>query len=164
MKQLVLVRHAKAEDALPGQADFDRLLHRKGLRDADTMARRLKRSNHVIDRILTSPAPRARGTADIFARVLNVATGEVLIDERLYTAEPNEFLNVLFEHGGDRQCVLIAAHNPGISEFADKLSAERSIETMPTCAVVTMRFDIAAWTDVDWRGGVDVDFDYPDRS
>lgn len=162
MKQLILVRHAKAEDALPGQPDFDRLLHRKGLRDADVMAHRIKRNKARVERIIASPAPRARGTADIFARILGVT--DRMIDDRLYTAGPNDFLNVLFEHGGDAACVLIAAHNPGVSEFADKLSAERPIETMPTCAVVSLRFRISAWSDLDWRSGVDVDFDYPERS
>ena len=164
MKQLILVRHAKAEDALPGQSDFERLLHRKGLRDADTMAHRLKRRKVRVDYILTSPAPRARATAEIFARVLNVAGEALEADERLYTAGPNEFLTALLEQGGDHETVLIAAHNPGITEFADKLSAERSIDAMPTCAVATLRFDISSWADLAWRSGIDVDLDYPERS
>jgi len=164
MKQLFLVRHAKAEDALPGQADFDRLLHRKGMRDADTMAHRLKRGKHGVDFILTSTAPRARATAEIFARVLRVGDRDVQADDRLYTAGPNEFLNVLRELGGEHAGILLAAHNPGITEFADRLSSERSIDAMPTCAVVSMRIDIPSWIELRWDSGIDVELDYPDKS
>jgi phosphohistidine phosphatase len=43
MKRLTLVRHAKSDWSLPGQQDWDRVLNKRGQRDAPEMARRLRR-------------------------------------------------------------------------------------------------------------------------
>jgi phosphohistidine phosphatase SixA len=54
--------------------------------------------------------------------------------------------------------------NPGITEFADRLSADRRIDHMPTAAVVTMQVNLRDWTSLDWGQGLEVEFDYPKRS
>jgi phosphohistidine phosphatase len=163
MKRLSLVRHAQAESGDPDQSDFERLLTRRGMEDASEMARRLKVRKLHIDYILSSTAPRAFATAEIFARSLKIAAACFEKDDRLYTAGPSEFLTVLREANSTRDHILIAAHNPGITEFADKLSNERRIDAMPTCAVATMQFDIVSWTDLRWGTATDVDLDYPAR-
>jgi phosphohistidine phosphatase len=163
MKQLSLVRHARAESALDGQSDFERALTRRGVEDAAEMARRLKLRKLHVDYILSSPASRAFATAEIFARSLKLALNRLEKDDRLYTAGPNEFLTVLRELGDVHEHALIVAHNPGITEFADKLSHERRIDAMPTGSVVTMHFDIAMWMDINWHQGADVELDYPGR-
>jgi phosphohistidine phosphatase len=162
MKRLTLVRHAQADSAHSGQADFERLLTRRGMEDAAEMARRLKARKLQVDYILSSTAPRAFATAELFARGLKMQTA-IEKDDRLYTAGPNEFLTVLHELNSSHTHILITAHNPGVTEFADKLSSERRIDAMPTCAVTTMQFDITSWSDLRWGTGTDVDLDYPAR-
>jgi len=66
MKKLLLVRHAKAEKDTGGK-DFDRPLKYIGMQDAGFMADRLKEKLMVPEYIVTSPALRARTTAEIFA-------------------------------------------------------------------------------------------------
>ena len=56
---------------------------------------------------------------------------------------------------------MVVGHNPGITEFANRLSADDTIDNMPTCAVFTARFEIAAWDRLDWGRGQDAEFDYP---
>jgi phosphohistidine phosphatase len=163
MKRLTLIRHAQAESAIGSQADFERLLTRRGMEDAAEMARRLKRRKLHVDYILSSPAPRALATAEIFARTLRVAANCFEKDDRLYTAGPNEFLAALHELNSPHGHLLVAAHNPGIAEFADKLSGERRIDAMPTCAVVTLQFACDTWANLSWGTGADVDLDYPAR-
>lgn len=162
MKRLTLVRHAQAEAALPGQSDFDRVLTRRGLEDAAEMARRLKFRKQRIDCIVVSTAPRALATAEVFARTLKVPPARVLHDERLYTAGVAELLRVAREQD---QCahLLLCGHNPGLTEFADALSAARRIDTMPTCGIVTLRFDIDAWAALEPHTSLDVELDYPGR-
>ena len=161
MKRLTLVRHAQADSADPGQSDFERLLTRRGMEDAAEMARRLKARKLQVDYIVSSTAPRAFATAELFARGLKISAIEK--DDRLYTAGPNEYLTVLHELASSHGHILIAAHNPGITEFADKLSNDRRIDAMPTCSVATMQFAIDAWSDLRWGTGTDVDLDYPAR-
>ena len=164
MKRLTLLRHAQAETALAGQSDFERTLTRRGTQNAAEMARRLKQLKLHVDYLLSSPAPRALSTAEIFARALKVASTQFESDERLYTADAKDLLAIAREIDASHQHPLIAAHNPGITEFADKLSSERRIDAMPTCAFVTLRFNIKNWEELAWHSGVDVELDYPDRT
>jgi len=164
MKQLILVRHAKSDWSLPDIVDWDRPLNKRGIRDAPEMGRRLRSRRLKPDLILTSPAVRALATARVMAKELRVPARHVREDERLYLAAPAVMLDVVREHGGELRYLMVVGHNPGITEFADKLSSERRIDHMPTCAIVTMQFDFRAWSDINWESGVEVDLDYPRNS
>jgi phosphohistidine phosphatase len=164
MLRLTLIRHAKTEPARPGQEDWDRVLEARGQRDAPEMGQRLKSQRLKPDKMISSPAVRALTTATIIARELGVAANKVQQDERLYLAAPKDMLKVVHELGGRAKHLALVGHNPGITEFADKLSSERSIDNMPTCAVYTLEFDIEQWSELAWSSGVNADFDYPKKS
>jgi len=164
MLRLTLVRHAKTEPAIAGQEDWDRMLEPRGQRDAPEMARRLKDAHGKPDRILTSPAVRAITTANIMARVLGVSAAKIVQDERLYLASPRTMLEVIHDSASAAKHLMVVGHNPGITEFADKLSSERSIDNMPTCALFSLEFDATRWDEVVWATGVNADFDYPQRA
>ena len=147
-----------------GQEDWDRVLEPRGQRDAPEMARRLKEHGAKPDRILSSPAVRAITTATIMARELGVSAQKVQQDERLYLASPKAMLEVIHELGGSARHLMVVGHNPGITEFADRISSERSIDNMPTCAIYTLQFEIAAWSELEWSSGIDAELDYPQRA
>jgi phosphohistidine phosphatase len=161
MKRLTLVRHAKSDWSLPGQPDWDRALNKRGQRDAPEMARRLRARKLKPDLILASPAVRALATATIMARELKVPASHVRQDERLYLAAPADMLAVIHELGGTSKHLMVFGHNPGITDFANRLSAGDHIDNMPTCAVFTATFDIDEWSGLDWASGQDAEFDYP---
>ena len=73
-------------------------------------------------------------------------------------------LEVIHELGDAAKHLMLVGHNPGITEFADKISSERSIDNMPTCAIFTLEFDINHWNELAWATGVNADFDYPKKS
>lgn len=162
--RLTLVRHAKTEPGRTGQEDWDRVLEPRGQRDAPEMARRLKEHSGKPDRILSSPAVRAITTATIMARELGVSAQKVQQDERLYLASTKDMLAVIRELGDRARHLMVVGHNPGITEFADRISSERGLDNMPTCAVYTLQFPIAAWSELEWDSGVDAELDYPKRS
>jgi len=161
MLRLTLLRHAKTEPQYSGQKDWDRALEARGQRDAAEMARRLKERKLKPERILTSPALRAVSTTSVMARVLGVAAGNVLEDERLYLASPRVLLSVIQELGGTARHLMVVGHNPGITEFGDQIGAERRLDHMPTCAVYTLQFDLPDWRELIWASGVDAEFEYP---
>jgi phosphohistidine phosphatase len=161
MKRLTLVRHSKSDWSLPGQQDWDRALNKRGQRDAPEMARRLRARKLKPDVILSSPAVRALATATIMARELKVAASIVHQDERLYLAGPADMLAVIRELGGHAQHLMVFGHNPGITDFANRLSAGDRIDNMPTSAVFTATFGIHDWSELDWASGQDAQFDYP---
>jgi phosphohistidine phosphatase len=161
MKRLTLVRHAKSDWSLPGQADWDRALNKRGQRDAPEMARRLRARKLKPDLILTSPAVRALATATIMARELKVPSSHVRPEERLYLATPADMLAVVRELGGTAKHLMVVGHNPGITDLANRLSAGERIDNMPTCAFFTGGFGIEDWSELDWDTGQDAEFDYP---
>jgi phosphohistidine phosphatase len=162
MLRLTLVRHAKTEPAHDGQEDWDRVLEARGQRDAPEMGRRMKQHRKP-DKVLSSPAVRAIATASIMARELGVPARTIVQDERLYLASPKDMLLVIQELGGDAAHLMVVGHNPGITEFADRVSSERSIDNMPTGAVYSLEFDIAQWSELSWASGSNADFDYPKK-
>lgn len=164
MLRLTLIRHAKTEPARSGQEDWDRVLEPRGQQDAPEMGQRLKHRRMKPDKIISSPAVRAITTATIIAREVGVAANKVLQDERLYLASPKEMLKVVHELGGKVHHLALVGHNPGMTEFADRISSERSLDNMPTCAVYTLEFDIEEWSELEWDSGVNADFDYPKKT
>jgi phosphohistidine phosphatase len=161
MRRLTLVRHAKSDWSLPGQQDWDRPLNKRGQRDAPEMARRLRSRRLRPDLVLTSPAVRAITTATIMARELKLDAARIAQDERLYLASAPDMLEVVRELGGDAIHLMVFGHNPGITEFANRLSAGDHIDNLPTCGVFTATFDVKSWDALGWGGGEDAEFDYP---
>lgn len=163
MLLLTLIRHAKAEPARHGQEDWERALDPRGVRDAPEMARRLKSAAGKPDKVLASPAQRAMTTATLIARELGIHPSHIVQDERLYLASPKVMLSVVHELGGDVRHLAIVGHNPGITEFGDQLSAERSLDNMPTCAIYRVEFEIERWSELVWGSGVNASLDYPGK-
>jgi phosphohistidine phosphatase len=97
-------------------------------------------------------------------RELRVAPSLLTAEERLYLAAPADLLQVLRELGGASRQLMVVGHNPGITEFANRLSADDTIDNMPTCAVFTARFEITSWDRLDWGCGQDAEFDYPRKA
>lgn len=158
---LTLLRHAQTESGRIGQSDFDRELEPRGRRDAPDIARRLQSRHPVPTLIVTSTAARAVETSRIVARVFDIAERDIVEDQRLYLASAATMLQVARERGGATPHLMIVGHNPGITEFGNQLSAERSLEGMPTCAAYTLRFDIDAWARLDCAEGFDGELIYP---
>jgi len=161
MKRLTLVRHAKSDWSLPDQQDWDRTLNKRGMLDAPEMARRLRERRLKPTLIISSPAVRALSTASIMARELKIAPSLVLQDERLYLAAPSALLAVVRELGDDENHLMVFGHNPGITEFANRLSASDQIDNLPTCGTFTALFDVRHWHELGWGSGQDAVFDYP---
>ena len=161
MKRLTLLRHAKTETAHSGQDDWARELEPRGQKDAPEMARRLRERKLKPDRIITSPAVRALATANIFARELHIPATKLVQDERLYLAAPKVILEVIRELGGADAHLMIVGHNPGLTEFADRICAEREVDNMPTCAIYTLEVDLADWSALAWNSGSNAELDYP---
>ena len=163
MLRLTLVRHAKTEAGHSDQEDWDRALEPRGQRDAPEMGRRLKGRGLKPDKVLTSPAVRAISTTSILIRELGVSATKVTPDERLYLASVKQLHCVVRELGGHAKHLMIVGHNTGLTEFADELSSERSIDNRPTCAVYTLEFHIKDWSELEFASGVNAEFDYPNK-
>ena len=67
MRRLLLLRHAKAEKAQPGERDHERKLAARGRDDAPQLGTYLVRHGLVPDLVVVSTAARARETWELAA-------------------------------------------------------------------------------------------------
>lgn len=115
---LILWRHAQAEEPSPGQDDLARPLTSKGQTQAKVMAKWLKQHLPPETKILVSPAQRTRQTADALRLPYEICPA-IAPD-----ASPQDLLKAC---GGlhTRQTVLLVGHQPTLGLLASLLLAGR---------------------------------------
>jgi phosphohistidine phosphatase len=161
-RRLTLIRHANAEQDSDVR-DFERPLSKKGLGEANDMARRFQERNLVPDLILVSAAARTRETAETFAKVLGVAARLLQLDDSLYLADGDHILSAIRTVGPRVSHLMVIGHNPGISAAAISLAPEAITNDLPTCGTLTMTVACADWSRIDRRCVRDTERDSPRR-
>jgi phosphohistidine phosphatase SixA len=123
MRELILLRHAHAEPAAPGQADLDRPLSPEGLAEADAAGRWLAEHHLIPDCVLCSPARRTRETLEAVLGALGYV--DQRLEDRIYEATPGT-LAALADSHRDIGRLLIVGHNPGIEQLAALMHSGQS--------------------------------------
>ena len=163
MKTLLIIRHAKSSWDLTGAADIDRPLNERGKRDAPAMARRLIKASITIDRFVSSPARRARQTAELFIREFDKKEKAIRFIPELYHAAPAVFKEVVAGLDDKDDTVAIFSHNPGITAFVNMLTEVR-LDNMPTCAIFAVKSSVEHWNEFLSTSPEFSFFDYPKGS
>jgi phosphohistidine phosphatase len=162
MKTLLLIRHAKSSWEDISVADRDRPLARRGERDATEMGKRLARRGVKPDLILSSPALRARLTAEMLAEKLDYRRRDIVVDDRLYGRGADALVAVIRGIDGEVSRAMLVGHNPELTELAHRIC--RDITHLPTCAVAELAFGAKSWVDVDEASLTKVELDYPKKA
>lgn len=162
-KILYLVRHAKSSWDDPSLADKDRPLNARGLGSAQEMGRRLVERGQKPDLVISSPARRALTTAKKIARETGYAESGIITDDHLYFSGTRSMVDLLENLDDKYDRVMIVGHNPAMSSLLNIL-CDSSVENMPTCAIATLEFDMAAWSELTMTDGELVNYDYPKAS
>lgn len=138
--RLYVVRHAKAEDHSERLRDFDRELTPKGRAQAGALACLFAARTPPLEVppevIVTSPAPRASGTADIIAASLRLSAAH---DSRLSTTGgQRSALEVVRELALSVGSAVIVGHNPTLEEVIEALGGNPSL-SKAECVVMDVR-------------------------
>ena len=143
MRELILLRHAHAEPAAPGQEDFDRPLSLQGQAEAEAAGRWLRDHGYLPDRVVCSPARRARETTEQALAALGYV--ELRQDQRIYDATPGMLMQVADDHR-DITRVLLVGHNPGFEQLAALLHSGQSgdYRGMPPAGIAVLTVPIGA--------------------
>ncbi len=116
LEQLVLVRHAHAEPAGPGQADADRGLSPLGRAEGRALGHWLLASIPAPDLVLCSPARRTRETlAELVEAGCRLPAVE--FEPRIYEATPGTLLALADDAMAARpdvRRIWMIGHNPGL--------------------------------------------------
>lgn len=148
MRQLVLLRHAKAAvDSDTGQ-DFDRPLAPRGREDAPVVGKALADAGAEPELVLVSAARRTRETWELVSAAFPGVEARFL--DELYDATAETLLH-LVEHAKVARLMIIG-HNPGLQELAIRLARRNTPldaavrAKFPTCAAAlyTRKDDLGA--------------------
>lgn len=146
-------------------ADVDRPLNKRGKRDAPEMGKRLLKRDVHPDRILCSPAERARATWEAFSSSLQLTAAQLnalTYEPGIYEASAQSLLHLVQSQDDAFSTVLLIGHNPGMETLANELSPE-PVGHMPTCALVHLRFDTNHWAGIASAEPTLVYYDYPKK-
>lgn len=146
MKRLILVRHAKSSWKDAVLADIDRPLSGRGKREAPRMGIFLAQQGLRPDIILSSPARRARKTAKLLAEEIPGAGEHLHFDPALYAASTTVLLERVRALDEAWQHVMLVGHNPGLTDFANLLTAI-GIDNLPTCSVLVADLVVDTWRE-----------------
>jgi phosphohistidine phosphatase len=160
-KTLLLVRHAKSSWDVSTLNDFERPLNDRGKKDAPTMARRLIHKKISIDAFVSSPAKRAKKTAELFCQEYGKNENEIFFITKLYHASPAIFYEVIAELEDSLNTVAIFSHNMGITEFVNLLVKDITIDNIPTCGIFAVKMKAKKWADFKNAKKGFLFFDYP---
>jgi phosphohistidine phosphatase len=145
MKTLLLLRHAKADNAAPGSSDINRSLNERGKIEAQAIGTFIRKQNLAIELVLCSPAVRARETTELVLSAAEV-TANVRYDQRIYEAGPHQLLEEISEVDENKSALLLVGHNPGMEELLRALTGREEPLATGTLAKIDFSFDV--WSRV----------------
>lgn len=176
MKTLLLLRHAKSGWSEAGTKDFDRPLKGKGREAATLIGTHLVASGCVPGAIISSPALRARQTAEGVANAVGGAVSGAVggapgdapmlsFDKSLYEAPTEAILRVARSAGEDLDVLMLVGHNPSMQLAAVKFCGGGAATLLadmlrgyPTAGLARFTFREASWRDISWSGATPMDF------
>jgi phosphohistidine phosphatase len=145
--KLIIMRHAKSDWDVPYGGDFERPLAGRGARDAPRMGNWLLEQGLIPELIVSSPAQRARQTAQLVAQQLQIPAPEIMFEEDLYMAELDTLLEVINRHLPPADSLLLVGHNPGLDGLVEYLSDRRPEyrkgKLMTTAAIAVLDYGSA---------------------
>ena len=160
MKILTLVRHAKSSWNDPALTDRQRPLNARGERDAPTMGKRIVEHDIRPSLIVASPATRAWTTAKIIAQEIGYPAEFLQREDSLYLASLDDLLAVVVAQDNGFNSLMIVAHNPGLTDFANFLQPGIT-NNLPTAGVVCVQIERDDWSLYEQPDTELVAYDYP---
>jgi len=160
MKTLYLIRHAKSNWNNTELTDFERILNKRGLKDAPFMSKKLKELNCTPDYILSSSSQRTFITAKLICEGINYPLKDVCFERSIYEASTSTLISLINLLPNNKDEVAIIGHNPSITQLSNYLTDDY-IGNMPTCSIVKIELEIDHWNEVVHGIGIQRFFIYP---
>jgi phosphohistidine phosphatase len=163
-RKLIVLRHAKS--AWPDVADADRPLAPRGRRDAPEAGRWLREQGVLPEKVVCSPARRARETWELVAAQWP-STPPVGFEARVYGADADGLVELLHDQDRQTRSVLLIGHQPALQDLVLYLatdphdgSLDRVREKFPTSGIAVLELP-CEWRQLGEGRGRLVDFAVP---
>eukprot|EP01029_Cantina_marsupialis_P009729 TRINITY_DN225516_c1_g2_i2.p1 TRINITY_DN225516_c1_g2~~TRINITY_DN225516_c1_g2_i2.p1 ORF type:complete len:160 (+),score=17.28 TRINITY_DN225516_c1_g2_i2:103-582(+) len=146
MKELYILRHAQKDTINNYSYDYDVPLTKKGEIDAHTIGEKLKEKNISPDLIISSPAIRARETAEIVAKEISYDKN-IMYNEVIYQAFLNEIIESISYTYDTVNSLMVVGHNPSLTALAITFADFK--EEIKMGNIVKIRFNCDSWISID---------------
>src|SRR5919198_2103469 len=147
MKNLLILRHAKAAPKDLGLSDHDRPLNKLGEDDALHLGKLIKEKDLIPSSIISSTALRAKATAELVAKGCGYQ-GDIVLNPSLYEAKPKDYLAMLETLSDKYNSVLIVGHNPTVEDTIQMLTDAVDVVTIPSCVMAHLSLPVEKWSDL----------------
>lgn len=129
MKELLILRHAKAANDSESGRDFDRPLNEQGREAADFLGKYLQAHHELPDLVCCSDALRTRET---FLRIMDKLPRPLPVSYQngLYLSSAGDLLDYVNAIPEAAERVLLIGHNPGMHHLARILSGSGDAEAL----------------------------------
>jgi len=120
---IYFLRHTSAGEAnLNPTKDEKRPLDKLGIEQSHDVGRALAALNVTVDAVISSPLRRAMQTATVVAKEIGYED-KVITDDALRSEATYEQFQELLRRYSRKEAILVAGHNPSMSEFLNKILA-----------------------------------------
>lgn len=160
-RNIIILRHAKSDVLKNETSDHQRPLNIRGKRDLPIMTSILILHYPEVDIALASDSERTSETINGIHKY-GYKLPVIQFTPKLYLASVDKIENELASLGDDVQTVLLCAHNPGVSEFIQKICKIDFID-LPTLGVAHIQIDIDSWSEIYSNFGTLIRLDYPKK-
>lgn len=128
MKTIYLARHAKSSWNSGAATDFDRPLSDRGETDVVLMGAELKRLDWKPDKVIASPAIRAKQTCKALCEKLDIPVDTVQWNMDIYAAYMVTLLHILTTLPETTNSVMLVGHNPAMEDLLVHLCGEFAMQ------------------------------------
>ena len=148
-RELLILRHAKSDWNAGKSNDFERPLAKRGKKDAPRVGEWLFREGLVPDLVISSPAERARQTAEKVCKSMDYKRKKIRWDDQVYDGDVSGLLEVLRRCPSEARMILLVGHNPSLEDLVhylagDEVEEPKDGKLLPTATLARLE------TGDDW--------------
>ena len=119
---LYIMRHAKSDWSGPQTSDFERPINKRGTKNAMRIGEWMNENNHIPQKIISSPALRAKETIELVTEQISKFNLEDLTyEDELYLAGFTQLIEFINTYKDKVQSLMLVGHNPGIENLVNYL-------------------------------------------
>ena len=151
---LYIMRHAKSDWSGPQISDFERPINKRGTKNAMRIGEWMNENNHIPQKIISSPALRAKETIELVTEQISKFNLEDLTyEDELYLAGFTQLIVFINTYKDKVQSLMLVGHNPGIENLVNYL-CDRSGDK--ETIVTTANLFIFKFSSDSFNTGVDI--------
>ena len=145
MKSIILFRHGRPKSSYIGE-DHDRPLSPRGISDAKKMGIYLSNKNNLPDLVISSPALRAKTTAE-FAMAEGKWSCSIELAAGIYGGLPSFLLNLAKKQDNFLSSICLVGHEPNFSNFISWSTGD-DYKRFPKASMAKIDFDVEMWENI----------------